>query len=82
VAAAILAVMVSSALADTLEAIKLRGKLIAGVSEITPPFSFRKPGENTITCYNVDLVQAVTKRIGVALEMVPLSRCSRGMRPR
>jgi polar amino acid transport system substrate-binding protein len=77
VAAAISAVMVSSALADALEAIKLRGKLLVGVSETTPPFSFRKPGENTITGYDVDLVQAVTKRIGVALEMMPLSSAER-----
>jgi polar amino acid transport system substrate-binding protein len=77
VCAAISAVMASSALADALEAIKLRGKLLVGVSETTPPFSFRGPGENTITGYDIDLVQAVTKRIGVALEMVPLSSAER-----
>jgi polar amino acid transport system substrate-binding protein len=77
VGVAISTLMVSSALADTLEAIKLRGKLLVGVSETTPPFSFRRPGENTITGYDVNLVQAVTKRLGVALEMVPLSSAER-----
>ena len=62
------------ALADRLDDIKLRGNLKVGVSETTPPFSFRKPGENsTITGYDIDLVQAVAKRVGVGLEMVPLA---------
>jgi ABC-type amino acid transport substrate-binding protein len=61
--------LVSLALADKLDDIKLRGKLLVGVSETTPPFSFRKPGDNTITGYDIDLVQAVAKRIGVALEL-------------
>ena len=81
-AAAILAVMVSSALTDALDAIKLRGKLLVGVSEATPPFSFRRPGENTITGYDIDLVQAVTKRIGVALELMPLSSASHASKRR
>ena len=80
VAAAISAVMVSSALTDALDAIKLRGKLLVGVSETTPPFSFRRPGENTITGYDIDLVQA--KRIGVALDMVPLSSASHASKRR
>jgi Bacterial extracellular solute-binding proteins, family 3 len=73
----ILAVLAPSALADALDAIKLRGKLLVGVSESTPPFSFRQPGDSTIAGYDIDLVQAVTKRIGVALEMVALSSAER-----
>ena len=76
-AAAISAAIVSSPQADSLETVKLRGKLLVGVSETTPPFSFRTPGESIITGYDIDLVQAVTKRIGVALEMVPLSSAER-----
>ena len=33
------------AAADRLDDVKARGKLIVGVSDTTPPFSFTKPGE-------------------------------------
>jgi len=76
-AGAISAAIVSSPRADSLEAIKLRGKLLVGVSETTPPFSFRSSGESIITGYDIDLVRAVTKRIGLAIEMAPLSSAER-----
>jgi polar amino acid transport system substrate-binding protein len=76
-AAAISAMLVPPALADRLDDIKLRGNLLVGVSETTPPFSFRKPGEITITGYDIDLVQAVARRVGVGLEMVPLASAER-----
>lgn len=68
---------ISSALADRLDDVKARGKLIVGVSDTTPPFSFKKPGETTVTGYDLDIVHAVSKRLGVAVETVSLSSAER-----
>jgi len=74
-AAVLLALLAAPAVADKLDDIKARGKLVVGVSDTTPPFSFRRGGE--ITGYDIDLVKGVAKRIGVALEMVPVSSAER-----
>jgi polar amino acid transport system substrate-binding protein len=68
---------ISSALADRLDDVKARGKLIVGVSDTTPPFSFKKPGETVVTGYDLDIVHAVAKRLGVAVETVSLSSAER-----
>jgi polar amino acid transport system substrate-binding protein len=68
---------ISSALADRLDEVKARGKLIVGVSDTTPPFSFKKPGETTVTGYDLDIVHAVAKRLGVTVETVSLSSAER-----
>jgi len=47
-AASLLLTFASSALADRLDEIKARGKLLVGVSDITPPFSFRKAADGTL----------------------------------
>jgi polar amino acid transport system substrate-binding protein len=73
----LVAVPVTPAAADKLDDIKARGKLVVGVSDTTPPFSFRKMPQDTITGYDIDLVKAVAKRIGVALDMVPVSSAER-----
>jgi polar amino acid transport system substrate-binding protein len=74
---AMLALLVVPAAADKLDDVKARGKLVVGVSDTTPPFSFRKVPENTITGYDIDLVKGVARRMGVALEMVPVSSAER-----
>ena len=76
-AASLLLFFASTALADRLDEIKSRGKLVVGVSDTTPPFSFRKAADGTLTGYDLDLVRAVARRMGVALEMVPLSSAER-----
>jgi polar amino acid transport system substrate-binding protein len=75
-AASLLLLFTSSAWADRLDDIKTRGKLVVGVSDTTPPFSFRK-ADGTLTGYDLDLVHAVARRMDVALEMVPLSSAER-----
>jgi polar amino acid transport system substrate-binding protein len=75
--AALFALLVVPAAADKLDDVKARGKLVVGVSDTTPPFSFRKRPENTITGYDIDLVKGVAGRMGVALEMVPVSSAER-----
>ena len=81
-AAALSALLAAPAAADKLDDVKARGKLVVGVSDTTPPFSFRKPGEDAITGYDIDLVRSVakrfvTERMGVALELVPVSSAER-----
>ena len=65
-----------TALADRLDELKSRGKLLVGVSDTTPPFAF-KAADGTLTGYDLDLVRAVAKRLGVGLEMTPLSSAER-----
>jgi len=76
-ALAALLLLGSAAAADRLDDVKARGKLIVGVSDTTPPFSFKKPGESKVTGYDLDLVHAVGKRLGVTVETVSLSSAQR-----
>jgi len=74
---AISAALLTPAAADRLDEVKTRGKLIVGVSDTTPPFSFKKPGESINLGYDIDMVRAVAKRLGVAVETVSLSSAER-----
>src|SRR6185369_9853983 len=75
--AAVSAAFVMPAAADKLDEVKARGKIIVGVSDTTPPFTFKKAGESTHVGYDIDIVKAVAKRLGVGLEMVSLSSAER-----
>jgi polar amino acid transport system substrate-binding protein len=68
--------LTNSALADRLDDLQSRGKLLVGVSDTTPPFSF-KASDGTLTGYDLDLVRAVANRLHVALEMTALSSADR-----
>jgi polar amino acid transport system substrate-binding protein len=74
---AILAALSSAAAADRLDEVKARGTLIVGVSDTTPPFSFKKPGESENAGYDVDLVRGVAKQLGVTMQTVSLSSAER-----
>jgi polar amino acid transport system substrate-binding protein len=74
---ALSAVLLKPAAADLLDEVKTRGKLIVGVSDTTPPFSFKRPGETINVGYDIDMVRAVAKRLGVAVETVSLSSAER-----
>ena len=69
--------LVQPAAADRLDDVKARGKLIVGISDTTPPFSFKKPGESTVIGYDLDVVHAVAKRLGVPVETVSVSSAER-----
>lgn len=75
--AAMLLALATPAAADRLDEIKARGKLLVGVSDTTPPFSFKKPGESKVIGYDLDLVHAVAKRLGLAVETVSVSSAER-----
>jgi len=62
--------------ADELDDIKARGTLIVGVSESSPPFSFRD-GDKGIVGYDVDLAAEVARSLGVGLVKVPVINAER-----
>ncbi len=76
-ATAMLLALALPAMADRLDEVKARGRLIVGVSDATPPFTFKRPGEPDHAGYDIDLVRAVAKRLGVAVETVSLSSAER-----
>jgi polar amino acid transport system substrate-binding protein len=75
--AAATAFLATPAAADRLDDVKARGKLIVGVSDTTPPFTFKKPGTSEHVGYDIDLVRAVAKRLGVTVETVSVSSAER-----
>ena len=64
------------AAADKLDDIRARGRLLVGVSETSPPFSWRD-GENGIVGYDVDLAARVAGRLGVAVDKVSITNAQR-----
>jgi len=62
--------------ADKIGAIKARGKLLVGVTESSPPFSYRD-GAKGIIGYDVDLAERVAQRLGVAAEKVAIINAER-----
>jgi polar amino acid transport system substrate-binding protein len=74
---AMLLTLVLPATADKLDEVKARGKIIVGVSDTTPPFTFKRPGESEHVGYDIDLMRAVAKRLGVGVETVSLSSAER-----
>jgi len=78
IAAILIAMMfVQPAAADRLDDAKARGKLMVGVSDTTPPFSFKRSGESTVVGYDLDVVHAVAKRLGLPVETVSVSSAER-----
>src|SRR5580693_9942406 len=64
------------AAADKLADIKARGRLLVGVTESSPPFSFRDGGQG-IVGYDVDLAERVAKNLGVTAEKIPIINAER-----
>jgi polar amino acid transport system substrate-binding protein len=74
-AAGVLASM-GGATADKLDDVKARGRLIVGVTESSPPFSYRD-GENGIVGYDIDLASEVATRLGVGMEKIAIINAER-----
>jgi polar amino acid transport system substrate-binding protein len=62
--------------AEKLDAIKARGELLIGVTESSPPFSYRAAGKG-IVGYDVDLAVRVAQSLGVAAEKIPIINAER-----
>jgi polar amino acid transport system substrate-binding protein len=73
---AVLLLAAGGAHADKLDDIKARGRLLVGVTESSPPFSYRD-GENGVVGYDVDLAAEVAKRLGVQMEMISIINAER-----
>ena len=67
--------LAAPAAADRLDDVKARGKLVVGVSDTTPPFTFKKDGVHV--GYDIDVVRAVAKRLGLTVDTVSLSSAER-----
>ena len=63
--------------ADTLETVKKKGVLVAGVKDSTPGFGFVDEKTREIVGYDVDFVKAIAKKLGVKLELKPVTSASR-----
>ena len=67
--------LAAPAAADRLDDVKARGKLVVGVSDTTPPFTFKKDGVHV--GYDIDVVRAVARRLGLTVDTVSLSSAER-----
>ena len=74
-ASALFLVLAMPAAADRLDEVKARGKLVVGVSDTTPPFSFKKDGVHV--GYDIDMVRAVAKHMRLPVETVSLTSAQR-----
>ncbi len=62
---------------DTLADVKAKGVLVAGVKDSLPPFGFVDPKTRMIVGYDIDFVKAIAKRLGVKLELKPVTSATR-----
>jgi polar amino acid transport system substrate-binding protein len=74
--AACVALGANAAAADKLDDVKARGHLVVGVSESSPPFSYRD-GENRVVGYDIDLAASVAKRLGVSMQKISIINSER-----
>lgn len=63
--------------ADTLATVKAKGVLIAGVKDSTPPFGYIDESSRKIIGYDIDFINALAKRLGVQVELKPVTSASR-----
>jgi len=63
--------------ADTLEEVRKKGFLAVGVRDATPPMSFLDRDKGQIAGIEIDLVEAIAKKVGVPLKLVPITAAER-----
>jgi polar amino acid transport system substrate-binding protein len=68
---------VSAAHAGKLDEIKQRGKLIAGVKDSQPPFGYVDEASRQIVGFEIDICSALSKKLGVGLELKPVTSATR-----
>src|SRR5260370_5476885 len=67
--------MTQLALADKIDDVKARGRLLVGTSDTSPPFSSRENGK--IIGYDVDLAARVAQRLALPMETKPILNADR-----
>lgn len=76
--AALAAVSAKAVLAaDTLAEVKKKGVLVAGVKDSLPPFGYIDEKTRQIVGYDIDFVNAIAKKLGVKVELKPVTSASR-----
>ena len=73
---ALMAVSTAWAQVDTLASIKQKGKLVVGVKADYKPFGYTDPS-GKIAGFEVDLAEAIAKKLGVPVELVPVVAANR-----
>jgi polar amino acid transport system substrate-binding protein len=68
--------LTTPASADKLDDVKARGRLLVGVTESSPPFSYLVPGKG-IVGYDVDLAERVAESLGVKTEKIAIINADR-----
>ncbi|HEX9156976.1 MAG TPA: transporter substrate-binding domain-containing protein, partial [Syntrophales bacterium] len=63
--------------ADTLDDVRKKGVLVVGVKDSTPPFGFMDSRSGEIIGYDVDIAKAVANKLGVRLEIKPVTSLDR-----
>jgi polar amino acid transport system substrate-binding protein len=63
--------------ADTLDTVKKRGALVCGVKDSTPGFGFIDEKTREIVGYDVDFCRAIATKLGVKLQLKPVTSASR-----
>jgi ABC-type amino acid transport substrate-binding protein len=64
---------ISAATGGTVEEIRKRGALLAGVEKASPPFSFMDPGKGEIVGVTIDIAREIAKTLNVELRPVPVT---------
>jgi polar amino acid transport system substrate-binding protein len=62
---------------ETLADVKTKGVLVAGVKDSLPPFGYIDQKTRTIVGYDIDFLKAIAKKLGVKLELKPVTSASR-----
>jgi polar amino acid transport system substrate-binding protein len=76
--AALAAVSAKAVLAaDTLSEVKKKGVLVAGVKDSLPPFGYIDEKSRQIVGYDIDIINALAKKLGVKVELKPVTSASR-----
>ena len=70
-------VALAAAPADTLTEVKKKGVLVVGVKDSLPPFGYVDEKSRDIVGYDIDFVRAIAKKLGVKLELKPVTSASR-----
>lgn len=63
--------------ADTLAEVKKKGVLVAGVKDSLSPFGYIDEKTRTIIGYDIDFVNAIAKKLGVKVELKPVTSATR-----
>lgn len=69
--------VLSTAHAGKLDEIKARGALVAGVKDSQPPFGYVDENSRQIVGFEPDLCAALAKKLGVKLELKPITSSTR-----